>query len=127
MEYMWELESVMDENDKYWGRERGGNAVDNATMDSPMVIDTDYWFMGFVISRTMFLWQGEQVDGSMFVWGPEYDDLGSVFDVLEMPGAVMGGSGISPHSNQPLGICVRLCIRVCLTRGFTCEFLYLPK
>ena len=91
MEYMWELESVMDENDKYWGRERGGNAVDNATMDSPMVIDTDYWFMGFVQSRAMFLWQGEQVDGSMFVWGPEYDDLGSVFDVLEMPGAVMAG------------------------------------
>ena len=48
MEYMWELESFMDENDKYWGRERGGNAVDTATMDSPMVIDTDYWFMGKV-------------------------------------------------------------------------------
>lgn len=92
MEYMWDLESFMDENDKYWGRERGGNAVDLATMDSPMVIDTDYWFMGKVQSRAMFLWQGEQVDGSMFVWGPEYDDLGDIYhDVLEMPGAVMAG------------------------------------
>ena len=92
MEYMWGLESVMDEDDKYWGRERGHGMVDTAKKDSPMVIDTDYWFMGFVQSRAMFLWQGEQVDGSMFVWGPEYDDLGDIYqDVLEMPGAVMAG------------------------------------
>ena len=84
----------MDKNDKYWGRERGHGMVDTAQKESPMVINTDYWFMGRVKERVIFLWQGEQVDGSMFAWGPEHEDLGTYPDVLEMP-AVGSYGGVS--------------------------------
>ena len=54
-----------------------------------VAVDTDYWFMGRVALRAIYLWQGEQVDGSIFKWGRE-----KVFradDILELPGAVMAG------------------------------------
>ena len=74
-----------------------------------MVLDTDYWFMGHVKTRATKLWQGEQVDGSMFIWGPGscgpplsnreyYDEPGDddesllgTTQVLELPEAVMAG------------------------------------
>ena len=102
MEYIWSLEHMLDNCESDW-------ADDSPYNKSDMVQQTDHWFMGHIKSRAIHLWQGEQVDGTMFLWGPKprglalsyaeyYDEPGDddesllgTTQVLELPEAVMAG------------------------------------
>ena len=64
MEYIWSLEHMLDNCESDW-------ADDSPYNKSDMVQQTDHWFMGHIKSRAIHLWQGEQVDGTMFLWGPK--------------------------------------------------------
>ena len=56
-----------------------------------MVQDPDTWFMNNVAHRAAYLWQGEQVDGSIFEWGSRHEENGGWNFAMEFPGAVMAG------------------------------------
>ena len=84
MEYIWSLESRMDGQKMEWEELK---LVDK---DNRMVHDPDTWFMNHVSYRAAYLWQGEQVDGSIFEWGSRHEELGEL-DAFEEPGAVMAG------------------------------------
>ena len=83
MEYIWSLEILIEKVDIR------GDFDEDYPDPCDIAVDTDFWFMGRVAWRAIYLWQGEQVDGSIFKWGRE-----KVFradDILELPGAVMAG------------------------------------
>ena len=84
MEYIWSLEFLMEKCD------RRGEWAEDYPDKSDAVLYTDDWFMALVARRATFLWQGEQVDGSAFVWGSEADYL-PTYAVLALPTAVMAG------------------------------------
>ena len=92
MEYLWHLETFMDESEKDWGQEQGTQGLAWSSKDTYMVHNTDDWFISHVQQRALYLWRGGQVDGTYFEWYAEAEVLGRGYlDVLERPEAVMAG------------------------------------
>ena len=92
MEFMWDLEMFMEQNEKDWGQEQLDDPEEVSSKDTDMVLDTDGWFISHVQIRALYLWRGGQVDGTYFDWYPDYEVWGGRYlDVLERPEAVMAG------------------------------------